>query len=277
MAFLVSDEVLERVKQIEIPWNRHGIDQFGISQTQVARSLTMLTWFYRSYFSVTVSGIDNVPAAGRAMLVSNHSGGVALDAAMILTSLFAEMDPPRLGQGMAEKFINRMPFASEWMSRSGQFTGLPEHAVTLLEAERALMVFPEGARGTAKLYGDRHTLVGFGSGFMRLALKTNSPIIPIAFLGGGEAIPTIVNLVKLGKLIGVPYLPVTPYLLPIPRPVPLEIYFAEPMTFEGTGNEEDSVVFEYVEQVRARIQGMIETGQRIRVGRDSDSAKASAS
>jgi 1-acyl-sn-glycerol-3-phosphate acyltransferase len=270
MAFLVDDEVLDRVKQIELPFNRHGIDPFGISQVDVARALTMLTWFYRNYFSVTVSGIDNVPSRGRVMIVSNHSGGVALDAAMILASLFVEMDPPRLGQGMAEKFINRMPFASQWMSRAGQFTGLPEHAVSLLEAERALMVFPEGARGTAKLYGDRHTLVGFGTGFMRLALKTKTPIIPTAFLGGGEAIPTVLNLVKLGKLLGVPYVPITPYLLPVPRPVPLEIYYAEPMVFEGSGNEDDAVIFEYVESVRERIGKMIDTGHRIRVGRDSE-------
>lgn len=277
MAFLVSDEILERVKQIEIPFNRHGIDRFGVSQVDVARSMTMLSWFYRNYFSVTVSGIDNVPERGRAMLVSNHSGGVALDGAMILASLFIEMDPPRLGHGMAEKFINRMPFASQMMNRSGQFTGLPEHAAQLLEDERVLMVFPEGARGTAKLYGDRHSLVGFGTGFMRLALRTGSPIIPIAFLGGGEAVPTVANLVRLGKLFGVPYIPVTPYLLPVPRPVPLEIYFSEPMFFEGTGREEDSVVFEYVEQVRARIRKMIETGQRIRLGRDSDPSAAARS
>ena len=273
MVLLVSDEVLERVKRIEISFNRHGIDRFGINQIDVARSFTMLSWFYKNYFSVTVNGIDNVPPSGRAMIVSNHSGGVALDGAMILASLFLEMEPPRLAHGMAEKFINRMPFASQMMSRSGHFTGIPEHATQLLEDDRVLMVFPEGARGTAKLYGDRHSLVGFGSGFIRLALRTQSPLIPVAFLGGGEAIPTVVNLVKIGKLLGVPYIPVTPYLFPIPRPVSLEIYYGEPMEFEGTGNEEDSVIFGFVEQVRTRIAKMIESGHRIRRGRDAEHVK----
>jgi 1-acyl-sn-glycerol-3-phosphate acyltransferase len=134
------------------------------------------------------------------------------------------------------------------------------------------MVFPEGARGTAKLYGDRHTLVGFGTGFMRLALQTNTPIIPTAFLGGGEAIPTVINLERLGKLFGVPYIPITPYILPVPRPVELEIYYSEPMVFEGTGNEEDSVITGYVNQVKDRVATLIDQGHRIRAGRDSEAS-----
>jgi 1-acyl-sn-glycerol-3-phosphate acyltransferase len=165
---------------------------------------------------------------------------------------------------MAEKFLGRLPFSSFLTARAGHLTGLPEHATRLLEDERLLMVFPEGARGTAKLYGDRNTLVRFGSGFMRLALQTRTPVVPFAFLGGGEAIPTVVNLVRLGRRLGVPYLPVTPWLVPLPRPVPLEIYVGEPMSFPGAGNEEDEVVDAWVDQVKNRIAGMIDSGARRR-------------
>jgi 1-acyl-sn-glycerol-3-phosphate acyltransferase len=168
---------------------------------------------------------------------------------------------------MAEKFLNRVPFASTWTSRLGQLTGLPEHAVSLLEDERLLMVFPEGARGTAKLYGDRNSLVEFGTGFVRLALRTRSPIIPFAFLGGGEAVPTVVNLVRLGQLFGAPYVPVTPWILPVPRPVSLEIYYDAPIHLEGTGNEEDEVIHGHVERIKDRIAALIESGATIRRGR----------
>jgi len=119
-------------------------------------------------------------------------------------------------------------------------TGLPETAARLLADERLLMVFPEGARGTAKLYWERHSLVDFGTGFMRLALEAKAPIVPFAFLGGGDAIPTIANLYRLGKLVGAPYIPVTPWLLPIPRRVPLRIVYGEPMVFNGSPTEEDT-------------------------------------
>jgi 1-acyl-sn-glycerol-3-phosphate acyltransferase len=264
MPWLVSEEILERTVCLEVPFNRHGIDPFGISRVEVARMMTVLAWMYRRYFSVTVRGIEHVPARGRAMVVGNHSGGWAVDAMMVIASLFLDRDPPRLAHGMAEKFMSRVPFASLYTSRTGNFTGVPENAVKLLDSERLLMIFPEGARGTAKLYGDRNSLVRFGTGFMRLALQTRTPIVPFAFLGGGEAVPTVVNLYKLGKLVGMPYIPLTPYLLPLPRPVALELYYSEPMRFEGTGNEEDHVIFEYVEQVKARIAGLIDEGQRIR-------------
>ena len=162
---------------------------------------------------------------------------------------------------MVEKFATQFPFVSQWFGRVGQLTGLPEHAVRVLEEERLLMVFPEGARGTAKLYWDRYSLVRFGTGFIRLALQTGSPIIPFAFLGAGDAIPTVANLHRLGKLIGAPYVPVTPYILPIPRPVRCKIIYGEPMQFEGTGNEEDELINTYVEQVRARIGNLIAVGR----------------
>ena len=88
-------------------------------------------------------------------------GRIAIDGAMVIASCFLELDPPRLAQGMAEKFINRFPIASIWASRCGHFTGIPEHAQRLLEADRLLLVFPEGARGTAKLYKERNSLVDF--------------------------------------------------------------------------------------------------------------------
>lgn len=268
MRWLIKDEILERARRLELPFNRHGIDPFGITQKDVAFMMTVLDWLYHHYFKVTVSGIEHVPARGRAMIVGNHSGGWALDAMMVLASTFFAMEPPRLAQGMVERFINRMPFASLYSSRTGNFTGTPENAVKQLHNERLLMVFPEGARGTAKLYGDRNTLVDFGTGFMRLALQSQAPIIPFAFLGGGDAVPTVLNLYRLGRLVGVPYIPITPYLLPIPRPVPLEIYYGEPMRFAGTGNEEDHVIHGHVDQVKNRIAAMIDDGQRIRRSRE---------
>ncbi len=262
----VDREVEERVSRMEIPFNATGTDPYGVSRQHLIMNYTALKFFYRHYFTVTCQGIDNVPARGRTMLIGNHTGGVALDATMIMASLFFEHEPPRLTQGMAEKFINTVPFFGQWTNRIGQFTGLPEHAIRLLEDERLLAVFPEGAKGTAKLYKERYTLVNFGTGFMRLALRTKTPIIPVAFLGGGEAIPTIRNSYTLGKLIGAPYVPITPYLFAFPLPVHLDIIYGEPLRFEGTGNEDDDVITGYVDQVKGKIAAMLERGQAKRKG-----------
>jgi 1-acyl-sn-glycerol-3-phosphate acyltransferase len=162
--------------------------------------------------------------------------------------------------------MNRVPFFSLWSNRTGMLTGLPEHAQRLLEDDRLLLVFPEGARGTAKLYKDRHSLVQFGTGFVRLALETKTPIVPFAFIGGGEAIPTVVNSYALGKMMGAPYVPITPYLFAVPLPVRLEVHYGAPMVFTGTGAENDEVIAGYVDQVKAKIAELIDLGVRHRKG-----------
>jgi 1-acyl-sn-glycerol-3-phosphate acyltransferase len=139
------------------------------------------------------------------------------------------------------------------------------------------MVFPEGARGTAKLYTERHTLVQFGTGFMRLALKTKAPIIPFAFLGGGEAFPTIANAYALGALVGVPYIPIPAYLLPVPIPVPLAIEYGEPMVFRGNGSEDDETIAEHVDDVKEAIDRLLTRGlERRRERRHRDAKQLEA-
>jgi 1-acyl-sn-glycerol-3-phosphate acyltransferase len=261
---VARESIAARVERIELSFNALGVDPYGVSKRHLRVAYSALSLLYRSYFRVRSVGVENIPAQGRAMLVGNHSGGVAIDGAMVIASCFFELSPPRLAQGMAEKFINTLPIASLWSNRTGQFTGLPENAERLLRDDRLLLVFPEGARGTAKLYSERYSLVEFGTGFMRLALKTGAPIVPFAFLGGGSAIPTVTNAYALGKLLGMPYIPVTPYLLPLPLPAKLEVHYGAPMTFEGDGSEDDAVVLSYVEQVKQEIARLIERGRSSR-------------
>jgi 1-acyl-sn-glycerol-3-phosphate acyltransferase len=259
-------EVAQRVDRLELPFNALGIDPYGVSKWHLRVSLTSLSALYKWYFTVETTGIEHVPVQGRAMLIGNHSGGIAIDGAMVIASCFLEMDPPRLAQGMVEKFLGRLPFMNTWTSRTGQFPGLPEHAERLLEEDRLLMVFPEGARGTAKLYRERNSLVEFGTGFMRLALKTKTPIVPLAVLGGGEAFPTIANAYKLGRVLGVPYVPLVAYGLPVPLPAKVQIQYAPPMVFSGSGNEDDAIVFGYVDQVKEVIAKMLAAGAKRRRG-----------
>jgi 1-acyl-sn-glycerol-3-phosphate acyltransferase len=257
VTFLVYPDIEQRVAALEIPFGESGIDPYGIDRRELARFLSISAALYRSYFRVKCTGIEHIPTRGRAMLVGNHSGGVAYDGAMVVTSCFLEMEPPRLAQAMAEKFIDRTPFFAMWASRCGQFPGLPENAVRLLEDDRLLVVFPEGARGTAKLYKERNSLVDFGTGFMRLAMQTRTPIIPFGFRGGGEAFPTVFNAVKLGKMLGVPYIPVTAYLAPIPLPAQLSVHYGAPLIFEGTGREDDEQIRESVEAVKSVVASLM--------------------
>lgn len=253
-------DIHERLARLDLPFEASGYDAYGTSREVLGAAFRWLAPLYEKYFRVRCHGIEHVPARTRAMLVANHSGGVGIDAAMTICACFFELEPPRLAQGMADRFLNRLPFASLVASRTGQLTGLPEHAARLLEDERLLLVFPEGVRGTAKLFSERRTVATFPLGFMRLAMQTATPIVPVGILGAGEALPTVANLERAGHWFGVPYLPLTPYLVPWPLPARFELHFGEPLAFTGTGHEENDEVRANVERVHTAIEALVRAG-----------------
>ncbi len=269
--FFVSDEVRDRLDRVNVPFNHYGLDPYGVSKEHLGFFYTFLGRLYRHYFKVKAYNVDKVPESGRTLLIGNHSGSLPVDGGMVLASLFFEREPPLFVHGMVEKFAQHWPFLSPLFSRVGQLPGLPEHAIRLLEEDRALMVFPEGARGTGKLYKNRYQMVRFGTGFLRIALKTRTPIVPFAFIGGEEALPAMFHAKALAKLVGAPYWPVPPYILPVPLPKTCSVLYSEPMEFKGDGTESDEVIEHYVEQVKQRITTLIADGRRNRrrkLGRD---------
>ena len=268
--FPIDPEVAARIEALDLDFNKFGVDPYGIAKNDLIRLVSAFAWFYRFYFKVDVYGLENVPSRGRGILVGNHSGGVALDGAMVMGSMLLDAEPPRLPHAMLEKFIHQFPGVSQIMSRTGQFTGNPDQAKRLLNDQRLILAFPEGARGTAKLGKDADTLVEFGTGFMRLALETRSPIIPFGFVGGGEALQTVANLKRLGRIFGVPYIPVTKWGVLIPKPTRFQLLYGKSMFFEGTGHERDEAVSAMVDKVKERIHDLVRQGRLLRDKRISE-------
>lgn len=239
--------------------NALGYDKWGFSPAVAKRTLLLAEWFYRHYFRVEVHGIERVPP-GRGLLIGNHSSQLAYDGMMVAAAMLLDAKPPRAVKAMIEKVFQKLPIVNVLMTRAGQVTGLPENCERLLEEDNLLMVFPEGARGSGKVWRDRYKLVDFGTGFMRLALKMRAPITPFAFVGGEEACPAFVDIKPLARLFGLPYFPITPMIVPLPLPARCSIWFGEPMLFEGTGNEEDAEVEAKVDLVKKRVRELIDEG-----------------
>jgi 1-acyl-sn-glycerol-3-phosphate acyltransferase len=252
----------ERQRALAIRQNEYGFDSFGLSRGHIKYGMLAARWLYRSYFRAEAFGIENVPAAGRVLLVSNHSGQLPFDGMVIAAAVFLDANPPRVVRSMLERFVATLPFAAYWFNRWGQITGTPENCRRLLEDEEAILVFPEGVRGVSKPITRRYQLEDFGLGFMRLALETQTPIVPIAVIGAEEQAPAF-NLKSVARLIGTPVFPVVPYppFFPIlPLPVKYRVYFGEPMHFDGDPDDDDDVLGEKVRAVRNSIQSMIQVG-----------------
>ncbi len=238
-----------------------AIDPFGFDPDYVRRVLPLLQWLYRHYFRVEAHDVDRIPE-GRCLLVANHSGQLPFDGAMLAMAAFLEREPPRVVRALVERFVPSTPFVSPFLARCGQILGTPENCRRLLEEGALLQVFPEGVRGLNKTLAHAYQLQRFGHGFMRLAIQTRAPVVPVVVIGAEEQAPSFANLSGLGRALGLPALPVT--LVPLfglmPLPTRYRIYFGEPMMFDGEPHDEDEVIRVKVAKVRREMQAMIAHG-----------------
>jgi 1-acyl-sn-glycerol-3-phosphate acyltransferase len=256
------DDVAGRTHALVLRGNEFGFDEFGMSRDSFRSAIRVATWLYRHYFRASAFGIENIPATGRVLFVANHSGQLPWDGLVIGASCFLEPPQPRAVRALVEYFVPTVPFASYLMARWGQIIGTPENCRRLLAAEEAVLVFPEGARGISKSFAKRYQLEEFGTGFMRLALETRTPIIPVAVIGAEEQAPAI-NVKAIARLVGAPSFPMVPYppFFPVlPLPVKYRLYFGEPMHVTGDADDDDDVLVDRARLVKHRIQALIRQG-----------------
>ncbi|MFN2164900.1 MAG: 1-acyl-sn-glycerol-3-phosphate acyltransferase, partial [Anaerolineae bacterium] len=176
----ISDPLLtKRLESLQARLNEFGVDPFGFDPEMVKYAAPFVHFFYRTYFRVETHGIENVPA-GRVLLIGNHSGQIPIDGAMIVGSMLLDATPPRMVRSMVETWVPSLPLLSYLFLRWGQIVGTRENCRMLLEADEAILAFPEGVRGINKPFSRRYQLQEFGLGFMRLALMTGAPVVPVA-------------------------------------------------------------------------------------------------
>jgi len=258
-------ELLDRLRQARPAGNEYGFDPFGANPEDARAAWFVARWLHRRYFRSEVFGIDRVPD-GRVMLVANHSGQLPWDGLCILTAMLLDRTPPRLVRAMAERWIPTLPFVSWVFARCGEVVGTPENALRLLADEQAILVFPEGARGVSKPFSRRYELQDFGEGFMRMALRSRAPIVPVALVGAEEQAPAV-NLEPVARALGWPAFPVSPlppFLAVLPLPVRYRIHFGEPILFEGDPDDDDHAIGRSVQVVKDTIADLLADGLRAR-------------
>lgn len=264
---LMGEPFVDRMQRVPMALGGSGIDPFGLDPEWAKYALVTVGLLHRRYFRTEVHGIENVPE-GRVLLVANHSGQVPLDGALIGAGLFMDAEPPRIVRAMVEKWAVSLPFVSLIFARVGQVVGVPENAKRLLEQGEALLVFPEGARGISKTFDQRYKLTEFGLGFMRLAIETQTPIVPVAVIGAEEQYVSVANVQSLAKLLRMPAFPIIPQLLvpglQLPLPTKYRIWFGAPMNFSGDPDDDDAIIDEKVWLVRQTIQSMLNRGLKER-------------
>lgn len=243
----------------------YTVDEFGFDQhLNNSLFLPLLRVLYNSWFRVDVSGIENLPETGAALIVANHAGVLPFDGLMLSVAVHDKHPTHRDLRLLAADMVFTMPGMGQAARKAGHTMACTSDAHRLLAAGELTAVFPEGYKGLGKHFKDRYKLQRFGrGGFVAAALRAKAPIVPCSIVGSEEIYPMIADVKLLARLLGLPYFPVTP-LFPLAGPaglVPLpskwHIQFGEPIQtadYDDAAADDPMITFELTDQVRETIQ-----------------------
>ncbi len=241
----------------------YAVDEYGFDAEMTQRFfMTALRPLAQKWFRIDVRGIENIPTEGGALVVSNHSGTVPIDGLMTMVTIHDHAG--RHLRPLGADLVFKMPVVSSMARKGGATLACNEDAERMLRGGELVGVWPEGFKGIGKSYADRYKLQRFGrGGFVSAAVRTGVPIVPLAVVGAEEIYPLVGNIPSLARLLGIPYIPITPLfpllgplgLIPLPSKWMLE--FGEPIRtddYDERAAEDPMLVFDITDQVRETIQ-----------------------
>ncbi|MDX2972911.1 lysophospholipid acyltransferase family protein [Kribbella solani] len=246
----------------------YEVDEFGFDTDLTDQVLLpMLRPLAEKWFRVEVRGVENIPGTGSALIVANHSGTMPLDG--LITQLIVADHTGRPLRTLAADLVFKTPFVGELARKGGATLAGNDDAERLLRQGNLVGVWPEGFKGLGKPFSERYKLQRFGrGGFVSAAMRTRVPIVPCSIVGAEEIYPLVGNLASLARLVGVPYIPVTPFfpllgpLGLVPLPSKWLIEFGEPIRtddFPDGAADDPMLVFNVTDQVRETIQQTLYT------------------
>ena len=242
-------------------------DEWGLDWEFLETVRPFFDFMYSKFWRVQATGIENIPSEGRALLVANHSGQLPWDGTMVGLSVLREHPEQRLVRTLYASWFPTLPFFSAMFTKLGQALATEDNGIRLLQQDQLVAVFPEGYKGVGKLYKDRYRLARFGrGGFVRMALKTQAPMIPVSIVGAEETYISLAKSSTVAKMIGFPYFPFSPtfpwlgLLGFVPLPTKWYIDFGEPIAVDSYGPDGADnlmLVSQLTDQVRNIVQEMI--------------------
>lgn len=203
------------------------------------------------YFRLSIEGEENIPRKGRVLITPNHSGYSGFDA-MMLTHILKKTTGRT-----ARVLTHHLWFLTETTSLPAQKLGFVEatrdNGIKFLKRNQQVVIFPEGEDGNFKSSSKAYRLQEFKRGFVRMALRTQAPIVPTLIIGAEE------SHINLKKLKLTPFLRGLVLPLPlnvIPLPVKWKIIFMEPIhfPFPPSSASDRETVLDLAQMLREKMQ-----------------------
>ena len=263
---ILPAEVHELVSQIDLKDSGHGYDSFGMHRDYVALGLAIVYKLHSSYFRVTSYNIEHLPSTGNGVIAANHSGTIPTDAMMLWADVL--LNAKRVARPVADHFVPSLPYIGLLFARGGMVGGSRGNAQALLSSDELLMIFPEGVGGIGKHPSKAYELQRWHLGHAELAIRHSAPVYPVGIVGAEEQMPQLGQIDSLGKLLGLPYMPIP--ATPLPLPVRYHLHYGPPLRFdeEYTPDQADDpeVVREAAARVRDEVDRLIRQGLEMREG-----------
>ena len=236
------------------------------------------------WFRMEIEGWEKLPDPP-ALLVGIHSGAPFVwDAWTVGIQWWRRFGEDRPLHGTAHDALMAMPGLGGYFRRMGVLPAAPDSIASALAAGRDVALWPGGERDALRPWGQRDKAVLAGRmGFVKLAIRTGVPIVPIATIGGPDSMPVLATGRRLARWLAldrvarlkmfpialqVPW-GVSPALLPeIPLPTKIRTAFQDPISLgdDPARAEDDAYVAARYEEVRRSIQrGMDALARRRRL------------
>ena len=236
------------------------------------------------WFRMEVEGWEKIPDPP-VLLVGIHSGApLVWDAWTVGVQWWRHFGRSRPAHGTAHDALMAMPVLGDYFRKMGVLPARAESIAAALERGHDVALWPGGERDSLRPWvkRDQATLAG-RKGFVRLAIRTGVPIVPIATVGGPDAMPVLASgrrlakTLRLDKVARLKMFPIaiqlpwgiSPALLPeVPLPTKIRTAFQDPIEVDDDperADDEQYVKAKY-DEVCASIQaGMDALARRRRL------------
>jgi 1-acyl-sn-glycerol-3-phosphate acyltransferase len=272
----LAEDLRRRLGQLGMRERTGEVDDFGLDPEMIRTARPLFRLLRRRWWRVEVVGLEHVPDDRPVMFVANHSGLLPWDGVVLAETIEEAQGPARRPRFLIADWLITLPFVQPALARLGGVRACRENAERLLATGRSVVAFPEGVKGAAKAFRDRYRLQRFGrGGAVRLALAAGVPIVPVAIVGAEETHPILFKLATPARLLGLPFLPVTPtfpWLGPfgaLPLPSKWVVSFGEPLSSAGASPaqaDDDLLVARLTEELRSEVQRLVKEALAIRQG-----------
>ncbi len=207
------------------------------------------------YFRLEIEGAHHLPKRGAAIVIANHSGFSGFDAVMLIHEVYKNTG--RIPRALAHWFWFTTKLTAYPMEKLGFLKATSDNGLNALKRNRMLMIFPEAEYGNFKPSAQAYQMQNFKTGFVRMALLEQCPIIPVIILGAEE---THINLkqFKLSPKLKSMIIPLPLNLLPLPAKWKMVVLPPIVYPFDASRADDTDLLNELAGEMRDRMQAAIQ-------------------